>query len=102
MADDIYTADERLLLEAWFNGKALTLEQEALLQGQGFDHECCKACTLLHAHPFTTDDGSQRLSADCRPWSTGAVDAAVPYFERLAVRASDISRNELQAWLTSR
>ena len=49
MADDIYTADERLLLEAWFNGKAPTLEQEALLQNQGFDHECCEAYTLLDA-----------------------------------------------------
>lgn len=38
---------------------------------------------LLHAHPFTAEDGSQRLSAGCRPWSTEAVDDAAQHFERL-------------------
>ena len=39
MTDDIYTPDERRLLEVWFEGKAPSLEDEALLAAWGFDHD---------------------------------------------------------------
>jgi len=49
MADDIYKADERRLLEAWFEDTSLAIEDEGLLAEQGFDHDPCEAYTLLDA-----------------------------------------------------
>ena len=63
MNTDIYSGDERQLLEAWFDGRSLTLEQEELLAEQGFDHECCEAYTLLDAWvgAFAVRDIQERL-----------------------------------------
>ena len=40
MTNEIYSAAERSLLEAWFSGRSLTLEEEALLGEEGFENDC--------------------------------------------------------------
>jgi hypothetical protein len=49
MAEDIYSPDEQRLLEAWFQSRSLSLEDEALLELLGFDHDPCEAYTRLDA-----------------------------------------------------
>ena len=63
MLTEIYTPDEQALLEAWFNGKSLALEQEELLADQGFDHDSCAAYTRLDAWvgAFAVRDIQERL-----------------------------------------
>ena len=63
MTDDIYTTDERRLLETWFDGKSLSLEDEDLLAAWGFDHDPCEAYTRLDAWvgAFAVKDIQERL-----------------------------------------
>jgi len=63
MADDIYTPDERRLLEAWFAGKPLSYANGNLLAELGFDRECCSAYTRLDAWvgAFAVRDIQERL-----------------------------------------
>ena len=63
MTDDIYTLDERRLLEAWFEGKRLSFANEALLEELGFDHDPCEAYTRLDAWvgAFAVRDIQERL-----------------------------------------
>ena len=49
MKDDLYTEDERRLLEAWFEGKSISIEDEGLLAAWGFDHDPCEVYTRLDA-----------------------------------------------------
>ena len=65
MADDIYTPDERRLLEAWFAGKPLSYANGNLLAELGFDRECCSAYTRLDAWvgAFAVRDIQERLGA---------------------------------------
>jgi len=62
MSNEIYMPDEQALLEAWFDGKSLTIAQEELLAEQGFDHEC-QPYTRLDAWvgAFAVRDIQQRL-----------------------------------------
>jgi hypothetical protein len=62
MNKDLYTADERRLLEAWFEDRALSIEDEALLAEQGFDHDC-QPYTRLDAWvgAFAVRDIQERL-----------------------------------------
>jgi hypothetical protein len=63
MANEIYAPDERRLLEAWFDGKALSSEDENLLATWGFDHDPCEAYTRLDAWvgAFAVRDIQERL-----------------------------------------
>jgi len=63
MRNDIYSAEEQLLLNAWFEGKALSTEQEQWLEAQGFDHDPCEAYTRLDAWvgAFAVRDIQERL-----------------------------------------
>ena len=63
MNSDVYTADERRLLEAWFDGRSLSIEDEDLVASQGFDHDPCEAYTRLDAWvgAFAVRDIQQRL-----------------------------------------
>ena len=63
MTVHIYTPDERRLLEAWFDGKSLSLEDEDLLAEWGFDHDPCEAYTRLDAWvgAFAVRDIQERL-----------------------------------------
>ena len=60
---EIYTPEERRLLEAWFEGKSLSLEDEGLLAEWGFDHDACEAYTRLDAWvgAFAVRDIQERL-----------------------------------------
>jgi hypothetical protein len=49
MSANLHTADEQRLLEAWFEGKSLSIEDEELLEGWGFDHDPCSGYTRLDA-----------------------------------------------------
>ena len=49
LADEIYTPDERGLLEAWFAGKPMSFANGNLLAELGFDRECCSADMRLNA-----------------------------------------------------
>lgn len=49
MKGDNYSADERRLLEAWFDGKSISFEDEDLLAGWGFDHDSCAGYARLDA-----------------------------------------------------
>jgi hypothetical protein len=63
MAEDIYSPDEQRLLEAWFQRRSLSLEDEALLEVWGFDHDPCEAYTRLDAWvgAFAVRDIQERL-----------------------------------------
>jgi hypothetical protein len=63
MADDIYTPDERRLLQAWLDSKSLSVEDEALLAELGYDHDPCSAYTRLDAWvgAFAVRDIQERL-----------------------------------------
>ena len=61
--DDLYTADERRLLDAWVTGRALTPEDEALLCAQGFYEDHGETYTRLNAWvgTFAVQDIQERL-----------------------------------------
>ena len=40
MTIDIFSADERTLLEAWFGSAPIDAHIDALLTAAGFDHDC--------------------------------------------------------------
>ena len=63
MRNDIYSAEERALLQTWFEGKYLSTEQEEWLEAQGFDHDPCEAYTRLDAWvgAFAVRDIQERL-----------------------------------------
>jgi len=63
MTNDLYSADERRLLEGWFGSKSLSLEDEDLLEAWGFDHDPCEAYTRLDAWvgAFAVRDIQERL-----------------------------------------
>ena len=63
MAEDIYSPDEQRLLQAWFQSRSLSLEDEALLEVWGFDHDPCEAYTRLDAWvgAFAVRDIQERL-----------------------------------------
>ena len=63
MSADLYAPEERRLLEAWFEGKSLSLEDEGLLAEWGFDHDACEAYTRLDAWvgAFAVRDIQERL-----------------------------------------
>jgi hypothetical protein len=63
MQTDIYSAEERGLLEAWLNVTSLTSEQEECLDEQGFDHDLCDTYTRLDAWvgSFAVRDIQKRL-----------------------------------------
>ena len=65
MSTDIYSPSETALLEAWFEGRTLSIEDEELLQSQGFDHDPCEAYTRLDAWvgAFAVRDIQERLGA---------------------------------------
>jgi hypothetical protein len=60
---DLYTADERRLLEAWISGGRLSREDDALLAQLGFDHDPGDHYTRLDAWvgAFAVRDIQQRL-----------------------------------------
>jgi len=62
-ATDVYSPDERRLLETWFGGKSLSLEDKGLLEEWGFDHDPCEAYTRLDAWvgAFAVRDIQERL-----------------------------------------
>ena len=63
MAEDIYSPDERRLLEAWFDGRSLSPADADLLAAWGFDHDPCEAYTRLDAWvgAFAVKDIQERL-----------------------------------------
>jgi hypothetical protein len=63
MSNDTYTIEERRLLEVWFEGKSLSIEDEDLLAEWGFDHDPCEAYTRLDAWvgAFAVRDIQERL-----------------------------------------
>jgi hypothetical protein len=50
---------------------------------------------LLHAHPYTTPDGLQRLQGGGHDWPTDAVIDAARQFEQAAVDGSDVFHGDL-------
>jgi hypothetical protein len=50
---------------------------------------------LLHAHPHTAPDGSQRLLAPGQVWTTAEVDDAAELFEDAAVLGNGIFHGDL-------
>ncbi len=67
MSDELCSPEEFRILEAWFDGKALTVEQDELLRSQEFDPECCEA-------PPRSDG---RTSDSCITGASGAVARSV-------------------------
>jgi len=63
MTKDMYSAEERRLLEAWFEGKQPSFEDEELLEEWGFDHDPCEPYTRLDAWlgAFAVRDIQERL-----------------------------------------
>ena len=63
MTDDLYTPDERRLLDAWFSGRDPTRGELGLLRELGFARKCCSAYTPLDAWvgAFAVQDIQERL-----------------------------------------
>lgn len=52
---------------------------------------------LLHAHPYTAEDGAQQLGGGGVEWPIDVVDRAAMFFERSAIAGNEILHGELKA-----
>lgn len=94
LKDDLYSADERRLLDAWFSGAALSPDEERLLREQGFDHECCGAYTHLDAWvgAFAVKDIQERLPNCGISWSDGSIELTRPIRRERPRKVTGLSR----------
>lgn len=74
--DDLYTADERRLLDAWVTGRALTPEAEDFLRDQEFYEDYGQPYTRLNAWvgAFAVKDIQARLPNCAVGWSDGRLE----------------------------
>jgi hypothetical protein len=94
MNDDLYSADERRLLDAWFAGRALSPDEEDLVREQGFDQECCELYTQLDAWvgAFAVKDIQGRLPNCGICWSDGSVVLTRPIRKATSRKVTGLSR----------
>lgn len=52
---------------------------------------------LLHAHPYSTESGDQRLSGGGVDWPSELVEEAAQFFEDVAIQANHIFHGALKA-----
>ena len=88
MSTNLYTSEERELLETWFEGKSLSIEDEDLLEEWGFDHDPCEAYTRLDAWvgAFAVRDIQERLP-NCGICREDGVVLTRPIVEEPAIEA---------------